>query len=387
MPRSRKRPPPPWGSIQPRTTSRGVDRFRVRYDVLAADGSRRQVSETVGSWDAALGLLQRRQLELLEGPRSGLSGSLTVAAYLQEWLALLPGSQAGEATQGLYAQAVRLWLVPTLGHHRLDQLSPPDVRRAAQILQTRKLAPRTVQAAIRTLSTALNQAVQWKIIPDNPARGLRLPSPERTPPPVWTREQSRRFLAAAADTPDGPIWRLLLDTGMRIGEALALSRDDVDLDAGVVTVRRTLSRDRERHLVIGQTTKTGATRRVPLSPSTVAALRRHLRAVREQQVAAVVWEDLQLVFPGPDGRVRADGTMRSRLARAIADSGVSRLAMHGLRHTNATLLLQAGVPITVVSARLGHRKVSMTLDVYAHVLEDMQEAATEAVEALFGEVS
>lgn len=385
MPRARKDPPPPWGSITRRTTSKGRERFRVRYEAPGHNGKRIQRSETVGSWQTGLDLLQRRELELLEGPQPKARRELTLAAYLDEWLSQLPGGPAGEATQGLYAQAVRLWIVPTLGQHRLSTLTTTDVRRAAQSLQSRNLAPRTVQRAIRILSTALNAAVADKIIPTNPARGLRLAASERMPPPVWTRDQVRCFVAETDDTPLGPLWRLLLDTGMRIGEALALRRDDLDLDKGMVMIQRTVSRDRDRRRIIRETTKTGASRRVGLIAATVAALRGHIQDVRQQRLATITWQDQGLIFPNVTGGILGADRVSRQLDQEIAAAQLPRLTIHGLRHTNATLLIQAGVPITVVAQRLGHKRVSMTLDVYAHVLAEMESAALEAIETLFGD--
>lgn len=384
MPRPRKDPPPPWGSITRRATSKGRERFRVRYEAPGADGQRIQRSETAGSWQAALDLLQRRELELLEGSQSARR-DLTLAAYLDEWLASLPGGRAGENTQGLYAQAVRLWIVPTLGQHQLNKLTTADVRRAAQVLQARGLAPRTVHRAIRTLATALNQAADDSLIVSNPAKGIRLAIPKPKPPVVWSRDESRRFLAATDATVDGPLWRLLLDTGMRIGEALSLHRDDLDLDAGVVAIERTVTRDRDLKERIGHTTKTGTPRRVGIAPATVAALRRHLQDVRQRRLASVAWQDQGLVFPNSSGGIARTNRLRCHLDEEIAGLGLPRLAMHGLRHTNATLLLQAGVPITVVAQRLGHKRVSMTLDVYAHVLDEMDRAVVVTVSELFGD--
>lgn len=384
MPRARKDPPPPWGSITRRTTSKGRERFRVRYEAPGIDGKRIQRSETVGSWQAGLDLLQRRELELLEGPQPAARRDLTLAAYLAEWLSLLPGGRAGEATQGLYAEAVRLWIVPTLGEHRLAGLTSADVRRLALSLQGRGLAPRTIHRAIRTLATALNQAATDGLIPANPAKGVRLATPNRDTPVVWSRDECRRFLVAVDASEDGPLWRLLLDTGMRIGEALALRYDDLELDAGVVTIQRTVTRDRDRKARIGRTTKTGAPRRVGLAPATVSAVRRHLHAMRQQRLASIVWQDQGLVFPGGIGGIAPLSRIRCQLDRDIARLGLPRLTLHGLRHTNATLLIQAGVPITVVAQRLGHKRVSMTLDVYAHVLDEMDRAVVETVAELFG---
>jgi integrase len=375
MARARKRVPPAWGSIQLRTTSRGLERFRVRYDVIGPNGERDQRSETVATWERGLQRLQEIHLEQLEGHHGALYRDMTVAEYLNEWLALLEGSEASPSTRGSYEQTIRLWIVPFIGNIRLDRLSAPDIRRALQRLQARQFAPSTVRHVRRVLATALNRAVDWRLIPDNPAKTVRLATAPPRTPTVWTAEQARTFLDATAHDPEGPLWRLLLDTGMRIGEALALAWDDVDLDAGTIAIRRTITRDAERRTVMGERAKTaGSGRRVLISPSTVAALR---PLATEAHAGA-------LVFPREDGSFQEPSMIRARFAVACHKAGLPPIRIHDLRHTNATLMLRSGVPVTVASKRLGHKHISMTLDVYAHVLDDMEDAAIEHVERLFG---
>lgn len=161
--------------------------------------------------------------------------------------------------------------------------------------------------------------------------------------------------------------------------------EDIDPDARTVTIRQTLTRDRNRRVIIGEREKTtSGSRRVPLSPSTILSLRRHLAHIRRDQLATVYWDDAGVLFPDAHDRVQHPDAVRSRYTQAIGRTGLPVITIHGLRYTNATLLLRAALATTVVSKRLEHKHVSMTLDVYAHVPEDMEDAATEHVETLFG---
>jgi len=165
------------------------------------------------------------------------------------------------------------------------------------------------------------------------------------------------------------MWRLGLDTGMWLGELLALTWDDVDLDRGLVAVRRTLTKDREGHWKLGEVAKTSSSRRsIPIGPARVVAL----RSIRPKQAewrlrCGAAWVDHGLVFDRGNGNWLSPATARAVFDRAVAKAQVTVLTPHGMRHTMATLLLATGVHPKVVQDRLGHSSIQMTLDRYSHV--------------------
>jgi len=185
------------------------------------------------------------------------------------------------------------------------------------------------------------------------------------------------------------MWRLGLDTGMWLGELLALTWDDVDLDRGLVAVRRTLTKDREGHWKLGEVAKTSSSRRsIPIGPATVVALRsiRPKQAERRLRCGAA-WVDHGLVFDRGNGNWLSPATARGVFDRAVAKAQVTALTPHGMRHTMATLLLATGVHPKVVQERLGHSSIQMTLDRYSHVSIIMQQDAAAVLDRLIGEAA
>jgi len=173
-------------------------------------------------------------------------------------------------------------------------------------------------------------------------------------------------------------------TGMRRGEVLGLRWEDVDLANRSLTVRRALSVV-QGHAMLKQP-KTSRCRTLRLDGITIAVLEQRGRAQERDRADAVEWRDhWNLVFTHTDGRHLDPVRVTHAFRRAVLDAPVPRVRLHDLRHTHATLLLQAGVPVKVVSERLGHAQISLTLDIYAHVLPAMDaDAADRFAAAVFG---
>jgi integrase len=213
----------------------------------------------------------------------------------------------------------------------------------------------------------------------------------------WTPEEATRFMAAAkASNPqDGAFYGLLLEAGLRKGEVAGLKWPDVDLDAGTTTVFRTLLKPKgeDGKPVLGPT-KTGAVRTINLSDDVVRLLRDHRRTQAELKLAnRRSYHDHGLVF----AKQLADVTKKHDVlgdalqinnigqrsfAKLISAAKVRTIRFHDMRHTAATLALQAGVPAKVVQERLGHKRIEITLDIYSHVLPTMQQDAAARVAAL-----
>jgi integrase len=181
-------------------------------------------------------------------------------------------------------------------------------------------------------------------------------------------------------------WWVAVMTGLRRGELLGLRWRDVDLDARQVTVVQTLTAI-DHHIVIGPGTKTGKGRTVELDAATVGELRAH-RARQAQEHLAIGTRpvDTSLVFTRPDATPLDPDRFSERFIRLVErHPELPRLRFHDLRHTHASVPLRAGVPITVVSRRLGHSSIAITGDVYQHVNSEMAgDAAERAAALIFG---
>jgi integrase len=321
--------------------------------------------------------------------------SYTVGEWLDTWLA-----QAGHLQPGTYdghAATVRVYLKPHLGDVTLDSLDgrairrmfdwigarndvvrqaretgglvpfdPMDVRRRVQVV-----GPGTQGKILNTLRTALNVAANddHRLIDRNPASRFKLLRAERKHRTWWSTEQVNRFLKATRDDRLHALWRVALLRGLRRGELLALTWADVELDAGRLHVRR------------GKTES--AQRTVSLDPGTVAVLREHRRRQLEERVATFgAYVDNHLVFAREDGTPIPGHQVTFGFQRLARRHGLPRMRFHDTRHTAASIALESGIDIKIVSDQLGHSSIRITLDTYQHVLRDLHDKAAAHVAAM-----
>jgi integrase len=263
-----------------------------------------------------------------------------------------------------------------------QRLTADTVQAFYSDLRARGVGARTVQLCHLRLCQALSQAVKWGILHRNVCDAVDAPRVTHAPGKVWTADDARRFIAAGEGTNLEALWVLVATTGLRRGEALGVRWQDLDLDDRTMRVRQSVVIYKNKPII--QEPKSAAARRVvKLDPETVAMLRSHRAQQLERRLAlGPIWHELDLVFCTGDGKALNPNNLYRILDKVMARAGVPRIRLHDLRHSHTTLLLAAGMPIKAVSERLGHAKASTTLDTYAHVLPDMQDAAAETISRL-----
>ena len=312
--------------------------------------------------------------------------------YLDEWLERRVTDLRPTTWRG-YRNAVTAYLEPTLGAARLSSLDRRTIERLyAQLLRSggrrgRSLSPRTVSYIHAILHAALQDAVLDGLLEANPASRARRPQhdPRATEiddgPQIWTVEQVAHFLDEVEEHPHRALWHLAVGTGARRGELLGLRWCDVDLDAGVLRIARSLSRVGGVWRLLG--TKTSRNRTLSIGASVVAALRREREAQYERRDAAGdAWRDeWGLVFTDGDGSPLDPMRVTREFRRLVRVLDVPVIRLHDLRHTHASLLLAQDAPVKLVSERLGHAKIAMTMDTYAHLLPAMDAVATHDLDA------
>ncbi|MFN2557989.1 MAG: site-specific integrase [Nitriliruptorales bacterium] len=196
---------------------------------------------------------------------------------------------------------------------------------------------------------------------------------------TWTAVQVRRFLAHVEDSRWYPMWLLYFTTGMRRGEVLGLRWDDVDLDAGKVAIRHVLTRVDGKTISTEPKTSKGR-RTIALDAASVAALRGwRQRQLEERLAAGPAWQNTDLVFTWPDGSFVGPNLPTKWIRELADDIGLPRIRLHDARHSFATLALESGVDVKIVSERLGHANTAITRDVYQHVTPAMDQAAADTV--------
>lgn len=240
----------------------------------------------------------------------------------------------------------------------------------------------SLRAIFTTLKSCLSDAQRYGIITDNPCLRVRLPLEPAAELDSWTTDEVRRFLAGTSGSRYATLWRLLLATGMRRGEALGLQWGDLDLAAGRLRIARAMLADSRRGAILYGAPKNRSSRRtISLDSGTVDALERW-RALRAREGGAMGPSDT--VFTLADGSPMLPATVSDTWRREVRRIGVRAIPLHGTRHTHISHLLSAGEPIAHVSARVGHATSAMTLRTYAHVIAGDDERTAGRVAELFG---
>jgi integrase len=360
-----KRPDGTWsGQVSHRDTGGRLRRWTV-YGKTQAE-ARRKMAE-----------VERR----LEAGAPVRDSTMTLAAWLADWTTTaLPASSRKQATVDLYASVTRRHLVPALGRRPLHLLRPSDVEALVLAKRREGLSSSTVRTIYTVLRAALDTAVRDGLLRENPAVKVRRPTAQRKEAAHLDAAQARRLLDAVRGDRLEALFRLMLATGLRRGEALALHWSDVDLDKQVLRVRWTLSRT-SQGLELGEPKTSKSRRVVPLPRSAVATLEAHRdRQGQERLTADDSWVEQDLVFTTEIGTPLEPRNVLRRFEKLARDAGFPRVSLHTLRHTAASLLLAAGTHTKVVQEHLGHSSYAITADIYSHVTPAQQREAADRLD-------
>jgi len=199
---------------------------------------------------------------------------------------------------------------------------------------------------------------------------------------TWTKEQLKKFLESVAEERLSPLWHTIAMTGMRRGEAIGLRWSDVDLENGRLSVRRALIPS-GREVIVSEPKTIKGRRVIAIDPGTIEVLKAQAaRQLDEQKEWDDAWVETGLVFTQENGAALDPETVTRYFRQAVKRSMLPAIRLHDLRHTHATLALQAGIHPKVVSERLGHATISITLDTYSHAVPAMQEEAAALIAGL-----
>jgi integrase len=235
------------------------------------------------------------------------------------------------------------------------------------------------------LTQAFGQAVRWDLILRSPIAGAQPPRPRRAEPIVVDQALAHRLLEAVAGTPYGLAAAIALGTGMRRGEILALRWSDLEGDLSVAYVQRSVHPTREG--LAYELPKTKRSRRAVMLPEYLRLMlqsQREAQAGRREATRSNVQHNL--VVDDADGEPMHPDSLSGGWRRTLRHAGLPPVRFHDLRHAHATLMLQQGIHPKIVSERLGHSSIGITLDTYSHVLPSMQAEAAKAVHEIFGAV-
>jgi integrase len=298
----------------------------------------------------------------------------TLAEFLNHWLDTSIRPERSENTTDAYERTIRNHIVPYLGSVRLDRIDAATIQRLLSELQTRSIGPSARRRVYEILSSSLNRGVRWGKIRFNPCDFVDKPRTVRKEMQPLSAEEARHLLNTTREHRLYALMVLAISTGMRQGELFGLGWDAVDLDRGILHVRRQLTNVKGKPKLTRP--KTPKSRRlIELTDDAVEALMEHRALMLREGYGGS-----EVVFCGANGGyIQRASFARNFWHRSLDKAGIERRGFHHLRHTYATLTLGAGVPVHIVSAVLGHARPSITLDVYSHVLEGMQSQARDSI--------
>lgn len=331
----------------------------------------------------------RKLREDIEGGTLSTSKPVTVEKWLTYWLEEIVAHRNTPNTQRTYRTYVTRYIIPLLGHHRLDRLTPEHVSQAWRTLMNegcpgkdgaQPLSGTSAHQAHVILSRAIKVAMARGHVKQNVVTLAEAPQVRNATIEILDRDQAGRVIAASKGKRNAARYTVAFSLGLRQGEALGLRWSDLDLEAGTMTVRHSLSRVTGVGLQIGPT-KSKRERTIALPRPLLAELKAHRTAQNAERLAAGSWwVDKDFVFAKKDGRPidpKEDWTAWRAL---LTEASVPHVRLHAARHTAATMLLALGVPVKVAMDILGHTKSSIT-EGYQHRVDELHVAAAEQLAA------
>ena len=396
------------------TLADGSTRWRLRVFIgRDADGKQTVVTRTFDKKKEADAEDARLRNMKARGTLATPS-KIPLSDYLGSWLDNVKSGRIRDRTLHDYRAMIRRYIqeppdgLPPVGKIRLDQLTGTAFETLYAHLWTEmKLSPRTLQLLHSILRQALAHAVNTGALPRNPTDAVKPPrqaqgggTPEKAMR-AMSQKETKAFLKAAEVDEHGALWITLLMTGIRPGEAFALKWEDVDLDGARLNVSRSLTRTGVDGWKLTQPKTARARRSITLPQLVVRVLRAHRKAQAERRILlGPEWQDYGFIFTATFGTPLDLGNVnrRFRLLLEKAKLGMWKepetedgervfipgFRLYDLRHTHASHLLASGENVKVVSERLGHASVTLTLDTYSHVLPGMQEQTADRLDAMYG---
>lgn len=307
---------------------------------------------------------------------------MNIKEFMNEWLEVYAKNKVKETTLKNYKRAVDSRIVPALGMIQVNELKNHHAQKFVNDLIEEGLSARYIEYCMTVLHGAFENAVKKEILDKNPTKYVEMPRARKRDYKTWSSEQVKQFMryAKLESLLYYPIFLTAVGTGMRRGELLGLTWDNIDFDKGDITVRQSLIYDEEGFRFSTPKTE-GSIRAIALDDNLCKELKKHQIKQKEMKLLfGQGYDDHNLVFAREDGKPMYPRQLAIVFNRIIKQANVPKIRIHDLRHTHATLLLELGVNPKIVAERLGHSSVKITLDVYSHVTTEMQKDTAKKLE-------
>ncbi|WP_165423249.1 tyrosine-type recombinase/integrase [Ktedonosporobacter rubrisoli] len=328
---------------------------------------------------------KNKLIEALQEQQKGMlvvSGPLTVAQFLTDWLENTHKRLIRPRTYERYREAIYLHLIPVLGQHQLQKLTVQHIQAFYAKKEEEGLAPATIVYYHSVLHNALNTGIKRGLISRNVCNLADPPRKEHYEIQPLSIVQAQKFLSAIENHKWKALYALAIATGLRRGEILGLKWQDVNFKNGTLQVQRILSRvptqtPKRVHVYVEAEPKTKRSRRnIVIAPFALEALDQHrMQQAEIRSKAGETWKDHDYVFCTMKGTHLNPNHVVEELKKILLRAELPNIRFHDLRHSAATFLFVAGVHPKIVQEFLGHTQISTTMDIYSHMLPGMQEDA------------
>jgi len=314
---------------------------------------------------------------------------MTFASFVDEWREKYAKKKLAPLTLETYLSLLTQHVIPVIGHMRIDTIKPMHlVTLLAEMSRKdgrgKSLSARTQQYVYDVMNNIFQRSVDWKIIPESPLSGIERPRVEKKEPQYYDEEEARQVIAALSKEP--LMWRLLIlgamIGGFRRGELLALEWPDVNFDEMTITVSKSISLTKDGQPIVKKPKTKSSIRKVDMPVWYMAEMKQYRNEWEKQKKAATdKWQggDHQYVFHNM-GKPLYHTTPTTWWRRFIERHGLRYIRFHDLRHSAATLLIEAGESLKTIQERLGHSRYQITADIYAHVTRKASREAANKLE-------
>ena len=326
----------------------------------------------------------RQMLDEIDYGLTFNSAQIKLIEFMEEWLVSVEPTIRFN-THKQYCQITRQHILPVLGELKLREIKPGQIQQLYNQKVKNGYGLRTVQLIHSVLHRSLVHAVKLGIIPRNPDDATTPPKPKPKEMNFYDENQAQKMLITAKAKNDRfyALYHLAVSTGMRQGELLGLKWSDLDWDFGLLQIQRQLTKKRGGGFALTTPKTKAGIRRIDLGDNSLSILRDHLQMqYQEISQAGQEWQDNDLIFPSNIGTPGDRDNLRKRFKAVLREAGLPEIRFHDLRHTAAALMLNNGIPVIVVSRRLGHARPSITLDIYGHLIPQKQKEVASLMDEL-----
>lgn len=378
---------------------RGKDSWRIVVETTReADGTRKRISRTFkGKKKDAEAEMHRMAAEIANGIYVE-PVKLTFGEYLDRWLPSHAKSKLSPTSHLRYKKEIDNRIRPLLGHILIEKLNPltiqnfvDEIEKQGRLDNGRPLSAEMIKYTLKVVKKSLKQAVLWGMLPRNPAENISSPKDtKKKEMQILTEGQIKNLLSVLKSGQDHQKYLLillLLSTGLRLGEALALTWQDIAFTDEIISVNKLIQRIQGQGILIKPPKTESSIRKVTIESKLVAALKYHRLKQKERRLKlGAVWKggDSEQVFTGPRGGFMTNSSAENWWSKFRAQHGLESIRLHDMRHTHITHLLASGkMDIKTISERVGHKNASMTLNIYSHVLPAKQREAAQVLSHLW----